>query len=224
VYVEKSEGSAQQKPLIGVDMGCETSLTLSNGVKINVQVGETGRLKGLQRKLAGCKKGSNNRRRVKRQIRKESQHVSNIRCDKAHKTLHALSAYRVVMQDEQLAGWAENGHGKKVQHGILGRVKAGLESRPDTFVISRWVPTTKLCTECGEKVDLSLHDRTFVCPHCGHTEDRDVHAAKNMVWYFLHKSDLCVGRTEYGREEFTEQLNELFMKTSHETAESLAQR
>jgi hypothetical protein len=27
---------------------------------------------------------------------------------------------------------------------------------------------------------MTLGDRTFVCPKCGHTENRDVHAAKNI--------------------------------------------
>lgn len=50
------------------------------------------------------------------------------------------------------------------------------------------VPTneasTQKCSKCGYRrtgVDkLNLNDRIFVCPICGHTEDRDVNAAKNI--------------------------------------------
>lgn len=41
----------------------------------------------------------------------------------------------------------------------------------------------RACTNCGNIYkDLSLANRTYICPICGNTEDRDVHAAKNMIW------------------------------------------
>ena len=224
LFIEPSDCKADKdtKPLIGLDMGCETSLTFSNGDKINLEVRETERLKKLQRSLARCEKGSNNRREVRRQLRAEYQHMSNKKDDLAKKVLHWLNDYRVVMQDEQLSGWQETGHGKKVAHGVLGRVKSGLEARSDTYVLSKWLPTTKLCTECGCKVKMGLGDREFVCPECGHTEDRDAHAARNMLWFFSKKESLCVGRTEYNREEFEEGIRDMFVVTSHETAKSSA--
>ena len=66
-------------------------------------------------------------------------------------------------------------------------------NREDTIVLSKWCPTTKLCTECGMRVNMKLSDRTFVCPQCGHTHDRDVHAAENMLWFA--ENNIGVGRT-----------------------------
>lgn len=226
LFIEPSENSVNngEKGILGLDMGCETSLTFSNGKKINLEVKETERLKRLQRSLARCKKGSNNRKEVRRQLRVEYQHMSNKRSDLAKKTLHWLKNYRIVMQDEQLSEWQKEGHGKKISHGILGRVKDGLMSRVDTFVLSQWIPTTKMCTECGHIVNMELSDREFVCPVCGKKEDRDVHAAKNMLWFFGKQKTLCVGRTEYNREEFESGIRDIFGVTNHETAESSAQR
>lgn len=52
----------------------------------------------------------------------------------------------------------------------------------NSIVIAKFIPTTKFCRCCGSiKNDLKQEDRTYAC-HCGHNEDRDVHAAKNMVW------------------------------------------
>jgi putative transposase len=221
VYVENSKHSDIEKPLLGIDMGCETSLTLSDGSKINAEVKETERLKRLQRSLARCKKGSNNRRKVLRKLNAEYQHMSNKRNELSRQILHYLNRYRVVIQDEQLANWQENGHGKKISHGVLGRVKNGLEDRHDTYVLSKWLPTTKLCTECGAKADLTVNDRVFVCPVCGHTEDRDTHAAKNMVWFFTNRKTLCVERTEYNREAFLNGIRVIFTGTNHETTKSL---
>ena len=47
-------------------------------------------------------------------------------------------------------------------------------------MLDKWIPTTKLCPDCGKLLDLSLADRTVECS-CGHVEDRDIHSAKNMI-------------------------------------------
>ena len=47
--------------------------------------------------------------------------------------------------------------------------------------IDKWFPSSKLCV-CGYKNDnLSLNERTWVCPHCGQIHDRDVHAAEMIL-------------------------------------------
>ena len=52
---------------------------------------------------------------------------------------------------------------------------------PQTVVIDRFIPTTKLCPKCHSvKNDLTLADRVYECS-CGYHEDRDIHAAKNMI-------------------------------------------
>ena len=223
VYVARQD-PPEKNAVIGIDMGCETSMTMSNGDKVSCQIEETERLKRLQRILAKSKKGSNNRWRIRRRIRKEYEHMSNMRKDAANKLVHSLKPYRVVMQDEQLSAWKETGHGRKVQHSYLGRVKSRLMSDPSTFVLSKWVPTTRLCTKCGHKADLSQHDRTFTCPVCGHTEDRDVHAARNMLWFFSNKETLLSEQKEYDRRSFEQGLSSLFGTFENEAAESSAQR
>lgn len=70
----------------------------------------------------------------------------------------------VVIQDEQLTNWKKKkkvrkkngqevkrrGSGRIIQHGIIGRLKKRLKASPKTHVIDKWVPTTKLCTQCGK--------------------------------------------------------------------------
>ena len=67
-----------------------------------------------------------------------------------------------------------------MQHSCLGLVKAKLKALPQTIVLDKWIPTTKWCPNCGQKHDVSLDERTYVC-ECGYSEDRDVHSAKNML-------------------------------------------
>ena len=71
--------------------------------------------------------------------------------------------------------------------------------KPNTVVLGKTVPTTKLCTKCGQWHDeLKVWDRTFKCD-CGVEMDRDVHAAKNMVWFF--ENNVGVERTKVKRME-----------------------
>ena len=80
--------------------------------------------------------------------------------------------------------------GSKIQHSILGRVKAKLIACDRTVVLDQWFPTTKYCRYCGSKVELELKDRTFECPKCKTKEDRDIHAANNMIWFYLKYNKL----------------------------------
>lgn len=55
--------------------------------------------------------------------------------------------------------------------------KYGIEVRE----VDTWYPSSKTCHACGSvKKDLKLNDRTYICPECGHVEDRDMNAALNL--------------------------------------------
>ena len=54
-----------------------------------------------------------------------------------------------------------------------------------TVILDKWFPTTKYCSKCGSKIELELKDRIFECPKCKTKEDRDIHAANNMIYFYL---------------------------------------
>ena len=106
-----------------------------------------------------------------------------------------LQHERVYIQDENLGAWHKGGHGKKVQHSVLGRVKAKLISNPRVVVLDRWVLTTQFCSTCGHKTPHPQEKRTYVCSFCDETGDRDVHAAQNMIFLGQDERNLVgVGR------------------------------
>ena len=56
-------------------------------------------------------------------------------------------------------------------------------------VLSKSAPMTKCCPVCGElKRDITLTKRVYECS-CGYSEDRDIHAARNMI--LLSKKNTC---------------------------------
>ena len=104
-YVPKKKQDAENNNLIGLDFGCTNTLTTSNGDKFNV-IEETERLKRLQRKLQVKKKRSNSYNRIKLKLKREYEHISNIKTDKANKLAAFIhSQGRIVMQYEQIDKW-----------------------------------------------------------------------------------------------------------------------
>ena len=174
-------------------MGVSTSLTLSDGTKYDISIGESEKLKRLQVKLSKQKKGSNNRYKTVKKIRKEYIHINNKKNDISNKIVHSILNDNkiIVIQDEQISKWRQDSmSGSKMQHSILGRVKAKLIACNRTVVLDQWFPTTKYCRHCGSKVELELKDRIFECPNCKTKEDRDIHAANNMIWFYLKYNKL----------------------------------
>ena len=184
-------------------------------------VEESEQVKRLQRKLNRQQNGSNNRWKTRLKLRRMKAKDARRKDDEANKIVHSIAEqYTVVMQDEQVAEWVET-NSKTVSHGVIGRVKTRLMSKEGTVVLNMWLPTTKLCTCCGHRVELTLRERTFVCSECGCRENRDVHAAGNMLWFYRNK--IGVGRTELTPVEIDVFISEAF-SLKQEAAESSVQR
>lgn len=184
-YVDKRDQDFAPGTSIGVDMGVKTHLTFSNGVKIDAKVEESERAKGLRRKISRQKPGSNNRAKTLARLEKVLAKDANKREDIANKIVHELLKNETVYyQDEQIHGWFKKQDrarpGKRLQGSILGRVKAKLERSPRAVMLDRYLATTATCI-CGHKTKHEPDKRTFVCSACGYSDDRDIHAAKNMV-------------------------------------------
>ena len=187
-FIDKEE-KQYKNDIVGIDMGVSTSLTLSNGTKYDISIGESEKLKRLQVKLSKQKKGSNNRYKTIKKIRKEYIHINNKKNDISNKIVHSILNDNkiIVIQDEQISEWRQDGlSGSKIQHSILGRIKHKLMYSDRVKMLDKWFPTTKYCRHCGSKVTLELKDRIFECPNCKTKEDRDIHAANNMIYFYLH--------------------------------------
>ena len=189
-YQNKGGEKKRYKPEIGIDMGIKTTITTSDGRKFKVLIGESERLKKCQRQIAKRKKGSSNRYRARKLVRKSYQKLGNKKRDAANKITHEILEHEIVyMQDENLKGWHKGLFGRTVQHSVLGLVKTKLKNSERVIVLPKSMPTTKYCPKCGNlKKDIKLSDRVYEC-ECGYKEDRDIHAARNMI--LLSKRSTC---------------------------------
>ena len=195
-YLNKRDLKQQKKTdkILGLDFGIKTNITTSEGEKIDISVKESDQLKALQKKLQRQKKGSNNRYKTIKKLKIAYQKQTQRKQDKANKFINKMKNYeKVIYQDEQLSKWhQEKAMSSTIQHSCLGTIKAKLKMLDNTIILNKFIPTTKWCPKCGSiKNDITLDDRTYDC-HCGYNEDRDIHAAKNMVsiWQSLVENNL----------------------------------
>lgn len=189
VYTKKQPQSITEKEVLGLDMGIADQLTFSNGVKVNFYLEESEQLKGLMRKLSRQVKGSNQYKQTLNRIKKIFEHQSNKKNDVANKLNSVLNKnYIICFQDELLNQWKRKkskrkfSFGRKVQHGILGRVKDKLKKNSSNHMLESSAPTTQTCPVCGCLTKHGLDKRVYHCNHCGfENADRDVHSANMMV-------------------------------------------
>ena len=189
VYSNKQQEISTEKEVIGLDMGIKDQLTFSNGVKVNFYVEESEQLKGLMRKLSRQHKGSNRYKRTLNRIKRIYEHLNNKKNDVVNKLNSVLEKnYIICFQDELLNQWKRKkskrrfSFGRKIQHGILGRVKDKLKKNSSNVMLESSVPTTQACPECGCLTKHNLDKRIYHCSHCGFgCLDRDVHSANMMV-------------------------------------------
>jgi putative transposase len=52
-------------------------------------------------------------------------------------------------------------------------------------IVDRHFPSSQICSNCrNHRHKMPLKERVFICPDCGHIEDRDLNAAKNIKRWF----------------------------------------
>jgi putative transposase len=172
----------------GFDFGLKTYLTDDEGrLYLSPQffAQNLNRTRKLNRQLSKKLEGSKLYKRAKRALAKHHTDVANQRRDFHFKLAHQLcDEYDVLyFEDLNLQGmkalW-----GRKVSDLGFANLMTILEwvafKRGKQIIrIDRFTPTTKVCSGCGQKHDLSLRDRTLACD-CGLTIDRDHNAAINI--------------------------------------------
>ena len=192
VEMPDSDGCALPKSC-GVDVGLLRLATLSDGVTIEAVRPLRNlleRIKRLQQLLETKQKGSKNREKLKAKISRLHKRVGDIRDDLLHKwTTWIAQRYGfVAAEDLHVAGMLQNHKlALSLSDAALGRLLGLLESKVFThhgeFVkVNRFFASSKTCACCKVKrAELSLSERTFVCPNCGFTLDRDWNAALNIL-------------------------------------------
>ena len=187
--------SQSQARTVGVDLGVKRLATLSDATTADGPRPlrrALRRLRRLSRSLSRKAKGSHNRDKARQRLARCHARIASIRGDCLHKlTTNLVRNYgRVVVEDLNVKGMARNRKLSRAIHDMgFGEFRRQLaykdEASPCELVLAdRWFSSSKLCRICHVKNDsLTLSDRIFRCNACGHAEDRDLNASRNLERY-----------------------------------------
>ena len=183
--------SERQNLSIGIDLGIKTFAVMSNGEKAESPSYKKldRKVRKLQRQLARQPHDSKRRNVTRIKIAKLHNRIADTRKDFLHKlsTKIVNENQVIVLEDLNVSGLVKN---RKLSRAISQQgwreFRTLCEAKSEKFgrefqVISRWEPTSQVCSDCEfkwGKIDLSI--RSVLCLSCGTEQDRDENAAKNI--------------------------------------------
>ena len=190
--------------IVGVDRGVAVACALSTGemtCPAGLRPKEAERLLRLQRRLARSQRGSKRRAKVRVQIARLRARETDRRKDWVEKTSTDLARrFDVIrVEDLNIRAMTRSARGTRAKPGRNVRQKAGLNR---AILASGWgllvtrleqkapgrvekVPaayTSQRCHACGHTAAESRKSQaTFHCVACGHRDNADTNAAKNIA-------------------------------------------
>jgi putative transposase len=188
---------------VGVDLGITSYIHTSENLSVDTLnlSDEYDRYAREQRKLDRKEHGSANWENQRRKVAQAKRSIKRKVRDYQHKlTTWLVTEYDVVaVEDLQVKPMLEGSqNAKNKQDAAWSRFIELLEYKADLHGthVQKVKPqgTTKECAVCGVETAKPIWVREHSCPACGHTEDRDLNAAKNILYRGLKQ--LGAGRSE----------------------------
>ena len=149
------------------------------------------RAKRYQRSADKSQQGSRKNKKQRRLQNRTNKRIKNKIEDLQHKSTTQIIEDNqiVVIEDLNIVGMlqnprlarsiAEQNWGSFINKLTYKSTRAGRT----LLRVPRFFPSSKLCSTpgCGHKMEkMPLHIRTWTCPKCGTTHDRDINAATNI--------------------------------------------
>jgi putative transposase len=203
VYISCADvAKVQVKPSnleVGIDVGLKTFATLSDGTTIEnprfFKQSEKALAK-VQRRLIRQDKVTKQRAKAKMVVAKVYERMTNRREDFAHRqSKRIVDKYGTIcVEDLDIKGMLTGGSEVRMAKGIqdvawrsfLCKTAYKAESAGRPFQKVNPAYTSQDCSGCGNRQTMKLSDRTYHCPACGLSLDRDLNAAKNILAVGLH--------------------------------------
>jgi len=188
---------------VGVDLGITSYIHTTENLSVDTLdlSDEYDRYGREQRKLDRKEHGSANWEKQRRKVAQAKRAIKRKVRDYQHKlTTWLVTEYDVVaVEDLDVKPMLEGSqNAKNKQDAAWSRFLELLEYKADLHGthVEKVKPrgTTKECAVCGVETAKPIWVREHSCPACGHTDDRDLNAAKNILYRGLKQ--LGAGRSE----------------------------
>lgn len=194
LLLELPDPAHQPHPVtaVGIDMGLQHALALSNGQLYENPrwlKSELAKSRRLQRKASRQRQSSRRQRKTYFAIARLHEKIANRRRDWWHKVAHQLAdTYSfIAIEDLNLDFMLKNPHlARSASAMSLGLFRQLLtykaEGAGGCVVSVDPKNTSQRCSRCGVLVSKSLQVRVHRCTTCGLQLDRDVNAARNILF------------------------------------------
>jgi putative transposase len=177
---------------VGIDLGLTNLAVLSTGEVIENPRYLRRKARALaraQKSLARKTKGSIRRAKAVRRVAVQHRKVRDTRLDAHHKLAHRIVGdnQAIYVEDLAVSGLARTRLAKSVADAGWSTLVRLLEEKAlrchrTVVKVSRWFPSSRLCSECGfNSGKKPLDVRSWTCTECGVTHDRDLNAARNIL-------------------------------------------
>lgn len=187
---------------IGVDMGLKSLLATSEGILIENPRWlrqSLAQLRVAQRRVSRREKGSKRWYKAVKQVARLHEKVANQRTDYWHKLTRSMANAHslIAIEDLNLKFMNRNKHLSLSSHdaglGMFTQLLAyKVEETGCQLVTVNPAYTSQECSGCGVIVEKSLSVRVHYCPDCGLKLDRDVNAARNILYNAFNSLGLSV--------------------------------
>lgn len=143
----------------------------------------------LQQRLARKQKNSRNRTKAKQKLARMHDLIRCQRSNHIHQTSARIAKVYDLVSVETLKIEEMRRKSRSVAKAVAdaswGQFISALEYKCQLqghhFIkINQWLPSSKTCSNCGYKNNISLKQRTYHCYSCNYTQHRDINAAINI--------------------------------------------
>ncbi len=197
MYITLTEDFSEVKPepktgkAEGFDMGIKDFLTGSDGERHTSPMfykQNAAALATAHRTLSRKVKGSGNWERQRKVVARIHKKTTNQRTDHHWKlAIELCQKFDILFFEDLNLEGMKRLWGKQVSDLAFGEFYQKLKHQSKKRIrsvlkINRWSPTTKCCSVCNHPhKDLTLADRSWICPECHTHLDRDQNAAINIL-------------------------------------------
>jgi putative transposase len=181
---------------VGMDVGLKTFATLSDGTEIEnprfIRSDEKA-LAQVQRKQSQLAKGTPQRRKHRKVVARVHERIAFRRDNFTHQESRKIVNHYGVIAVEDL-------HVKRMTHNhclaksiadaswseFFSKLACKAEEAGRKYVAVNPAYTSQDCSRCHHRQGMPLSERTYHCPCCLLSLDRDLNAAKNILAVGLH--------------------------------------